>query len=103
MWAQLITVRLKEGAEKDAPKLLEQLRAVEQPDSGWVRSSAMIDQNDPSRLSVLVVFENEEKARAREADPRREPGLLEARATMAEMFAGPPEFTDLTVIGEVVP
>jgi hypothetical protein len=103
MWAQLITVRLKDGADKDAPKLLEQLRAVEQPDSGWVRSSAMIDDNDPSRLTVLVVFESEEKARAREGDPRREPGLLEARATMAEMFDGAPEFTDLTVLGEVVP
>jgi hypothetical protein len=103
MWAQLITVRLKEGAEKNASTLLEQLRAVEQPDSGWVRSSAMIDQHDPTRLSVLVVFESEEKARAREGDPRREPGLLEARATMAEMFDGAPEFTELTVIGEVVP
>jgi antibiotic biosynthesis monooxygenase (ABM) superfamily enzyme len=103
MWAQLISTRLKEGREGDVSKLLEQLQAVEQPDSGWVRSSAMIDQNDPSRIMVLVVFESEEKARARENDPRRDAGLLEARATMAEMFAAPPEFLDLTVVGEVSP
>lgn len=103
MWAQLITVRLKEGARDEAAKLLDQLRAVEQPDSGWVRTSAMIDQSDPPRLMVLVVFESEEKARARESDPRREPGLVEARATMAEMFDGGPVFTDLNVLGEVGP
>ena len=103
MWAQLITTRLKAGAEGDTSKLLEQLRAVEQPDSGWIRTSAMIDQNDPGRLIVLVVFESEEKARAREGDPRREAGLDEARATMAAMFETPPEFTDLTVVGEVTP
>ena len=71
MWAQLITTRLKPGRENDLPTLVEQLRAVEQPGSGLVRSTAMQDQNDPSKVYMLVVFESEEKARARENDPRR--------------------------------
>ena len=103
MWAQLITTRLKPGREEDLPSLVEQLRAVEQPGSGLVRSTAMRDQHDPSRVYMLVVFESEEKARAREGDPRREEGLQAARATMAEIFDGPQEFVDLTVVDEVSP
>jgi quinol monooxygenase YgiN len=102
MWAQLITTNLKPGHEGDLQKLVDQLRATEQKGSGLVRSMAMQDQKDPSRVYMLVVFESEEKARERENDPRREEGLNEARATMAAMFDGPPEFVDLTVVDEVV-
>jgi antibiotic biosynthesis monooxygenase (ABM) superfamily enzyme len=103
MWAQLITTRLKPGREDDLPTLVEQLRATEQPGSGLVRSTAMRDQNDASRVYILVVFDSEESARARENDPRREEALKTARATMAEIFDGAPEFVDLTVVGEVSP
>jgi quinol monooxygenase YgiN len=102
MWAQLITTRLKPGREQDLPKLFEQLRAVEQAGSGLVRSTAMRDQNDPSRVYMLIVFESEEKARAREQDLQREEGLKAARATMAEIFDGPPQFVDLTVDNDFV-
>ena len=101
MWAQLIKVRLKPGREADLPLLVEQLRVTEQPGSGLVRSTAMQDASDPSRLYMLVVFESEEQARARENDPRRDDGLQAARATMAEIFDGPPEFIDLTVFNEL--
>jgi hypothetical protein len=50
--------------------------------------------------SWCVVFESEEKARAREQDPRRQEGLQAARAVMADIFEGPPEFTDLIVVDE---
>ena len=43
------------------------------------------------------MFESEEKARAREQDPRRQEGLKAIQAAMADILAGPPEFTDLTV------
>jgi len=97
MWAQLITTTLKPGHEGDLQNLVDQLRATEQKGSGLVRSMAMRDQKDPSRVYMLVVFESEEKARERENDPRRA-----ARATMAEIFAGPPEFVDLVVVDEVI-
>jgi quinol monooxygenase YgiN len=103
MWAQLITTRLKPGRENDLPLLVEQLRVTEQPGSGLVRSLAMQDQKDPGRVYMLVVFESEERARERENDPRREDGLKTARATMAEMFDGAPEFLDLVVVDEVAP
>jgi hypothetical protein len=61
----------------------------------------MRDQNDPARVYMLVVFESEEKARARENDPRREEGLQAARAKMAEIVDGAPEFVDLTVVDEM--
>jgi quinol monooxygenase YgiN len=100
MWAQLIITRLKPGKEGDLPRLIEQLQAAEQPGSGLVRATAMQDQKDPSRVYMMVVFESEEKARARENDPRRNEGLEVARATMAEIFDGAPEFVDLTVLEE---
>ena len=49
----------------------------------------------------MVVFDSEEKARAREGDPRRQEGLQAARETMADIFVGPPEFVDLTVVVEM--
>ncbi len=99
MWAQLITTRLKPGKdESDIHKLYEQLNAVEQPGSGLLRTTAMRDQKDPSRLFMFVLFESEEKARAREQDPARQEGLKAARETMAEVFDGSPEFVDLTVV-----
>ncbi len=98
MWAQLIRVAVKPG--KDLNALGEELRAAEQPGSGLVRSTLMLDQKDPSQAYILVVFENEEKARAREQDPRRAESLEKARAMMADVYAGPPEFTDLIVAQE---
>jgi quinol monooxygenase YgiN len=102
MWAQLITARLKPGKEAELPRLFEQLRSVEQPGSGLLRSTAMRDEDDPSRMYMLVLFENEESARAREQDQRRQEGLEAARATMADIFDGPPEFVDLTVVNDLV-
>jgi quinol monooxygenase YgiN len=95
MWAQLIKVRLKPG--KDLAVAAAQLRAVEQPGSGLVRGEFMRDQKDPAQAYILAVFESEQKARAREQDPRRQEGLQAMRATMADILAGAPEFTDLTV------
>ena len=102
MWAQLIKARLKPGKEEELERLYQALRATEQPGSGLVRSTAMRDQKDPSAVYMMVVFESEEKARAREQDTRRQEGLEEARATMAEMFEGPPEFIDLNVVEEII-
>lgn len=98
MWAQLIRMRLKPG--KDTAAVNKQLRASEQPGSGLVRTLMMREDKDPGQVYALVVFESEEKARAREQDPRRQEGLHAARAMMADIFEGPPEFTDLTVVEE---
>ena len=100
MWAQLITTRLKPGREDEFATLYEQLQAAEQPGSGLVRSTAMRDQDDPGRVVMMVVFDSEEKARERESDPRREELLQAVRATMADIFDGPPEFTNLAVVAE---
>jgi len=98
MWAQLIKMQLKPG--NDTAELDKQLRAAEQPGSGLVRTLVMHDQKDPSQVYALVVFESEDKARAREQDPRRQERLQAARAMMADIFDGPPEFTDLRVMEE---
>jgi quinol monooxygenase YgiN len=100
VWAQVIKTSVKPGMDDRIPELLAQLRAVEQPGSGLLRTTAMRDQADPSRLYLMVMFDSEEHARMREQDPRRQEGLTPARATMAEIFDGPPEFLDLTVIEE---
>lgn len=103
MWAQLIRTKLKDGHEDAVEGLMEQFRAIEQPGSGLIRSLAMRDQNDPSAVLMLVVFESEEQARARESDPAREEQMAPARAIMAEAFEGAPEFTDLEVVAEFIP
>lgn len=103
MWAQMITTRLKPGQENDLPKLVAQLQAAEQPGSGLVHSTATRDATDPDRVIMFVVFESEEKARERENDPRRREGLEAARATMADIFEGAPEFTDLMVVEDWTP
>lgn len=103
MWAQLMRIRLKDGADAGMEQLFEALRAAEQPDSGLLRTIVLREQHDPGSLWTLVVFESEEKARAREADPRRADGLAAARAIMADVFDGPPSFTDMTVVAEYTP
>jgi quinol monooxygenase YgiN len=103
MWAQLIAMRLKPDTDVNLTGLFEQLRTIEQPGSGLLRSTAMRDQNDPNRAYMLVVFESEAKARERETDPRREAGLQAVRATMAEILDGAPEFVDLAVVDEWSP
>ncbi|MFZ0251411.1 MAG: hypothetical protein WAL61_15810 [Acidimicrobiales bacterium] len=103
MWAQLIVMRLKAGKEGELPRLFEALRHSEQPGSGLVRSIGGRDQKDPSRVYNLVLFESEERARAREQDPRRTEALGDVRALMGEIFDGPPEFVDLEVINDYTP
>jgi quinol monooxygenase YgiN len=100
MWMQVIKTRLKQGEDTDLVALMDRLKALEQPNSGFVRSIAARDQKDPSAVYIFVTFESEEKARAREHDERRQEGLQAVRQTMAEMFDGPPEFTDLNVVAE---
>ena len=90
--------RLKPG--KDTAGLREQLQAVEQSDSGLLRTLIMQDHKDPDQFCTLVVFESQEKARARERDPRRQEGLQALWAMRADRLAGPPEFTDLAVVEE---
>ena len=60
----------------------------------------MRDQADPQRVITLVVFESEQKARQRENDPRRTEQLASARSMMADLFEGPPSFTDLEVVDQ---
>ena len=103
MWAQLSAVRVNEGEIDADRRAMEQLRSFEQPDSGLLRTIVMQDQKDSGRVLVLVVFESEEKARAREADPRRQEGIQALRASLAEVLQAAPEYTDLNVIAELVP
>lgn len=100
MWAQIIKVRVKPGKEDDLRRIMEQVRAIEQPDSGLLRSTMMRDKKDPHTFYTMIVVESEEKARARERDPRRQ-GVQGLQAQMAEALDGPPEFIDLEVVDEV--
>ena len=102
MWAQLITMTLKPNREGDLPRLYEGLRAAETPGSGLLRTTSARDQENPNQIYHFVLFEDEEKARAREQDPGRQETLEGVRAIMADIFEGPPEFVDLDVIEDDV-
>jgi hypothetical protein len=101
MWAQLITAGVKAGHDGDLGRMSDLLEAAEQPGSGLIREIIMRDQKDPSRIYVLVVFESEEKARARESDPRRQEPLAELQQLMGDILEGVPQFVDLTVFKEL--
>ena len=98
VWAQLMKVQSKPDRDAELQALFEQLRAVEQPESGLVRTTVMRSDHDPDVVYILVVFESEETARAREQDPRRQDGLKAVQASMAQVMDGPPEFIDLAVL-----
>src|SRR4051812_50219374 len=100
MWAQIIKTRVKPGSEADLTVLMDQFKASEQADSGLIRSTTMRDQSDPDSVYIMVVFDREESARAREQDPRREPGLAAARETTPRIFETAPELVDLNVVIE---
>jgi antibiotic biosynthesis monooxygenase (ABM) superfamily enzyme len=100
MWIQIIKTRLKPGKDAEFAALGDQLKALEQPGSGLIRSTATRDQKDPNTVYMIVTFESEEKARAREQDPRRQAGLEPVRELMAQIFDGPPDFIDLDVVAE---
>jgi hypothetical protein len=51
----------------------------------------------------LVVFESEDKARAREQNPRRQESMAVIMSGMADVLESSPEFVDLTVEQDVVP
>jgi hypothetical protein len=97
MWAQLIKFRVKPGAE-------DQLRSIEKEfeargrdgSTGWVRTFALHDQNDPQVYYNLVYFESEEKAR--ENERRSQQSDLIGR--MQALMDGSPEFVDLLPVFE---
>lgn len=100
MWAQLISVRVREGAEGEILRSMDMLRGIEQPGSGLIRHLVFRDQADPQLIRTLALFESEEKARARETDPRRHEVQASAQALMAEVIEGRPIFENLDVLVE---
>ena len=100
MWAQLIKMTVDPNHEPDLGTVLDQLRNSEKPGSGHVRTFAMRDQKNPDDVYTLVIFEDEEKARQREQDESRQADLAPIRELMGQVFSGPPEFTDLTMISD---
>jgi quinol monooxygenase YgiN len=102
MWAQLMKMHMLPGKDNELDEVFEQLQATEQPDSGLLRTTVMRDQSNNGDVYTLIVFESEEKARAREQEPQRQEALRPLQARMAEIFDGPPEFIDLGVLRDLV-
>ncbi len=100
MWAQLITVRVKEGGAEEVQRIMDVLRDAEIAGSGIVRQIVTRDQADPQVIRTIAIFESEEKARARDIDPRRAEASGRAHAMLAAIVDGPPTFNDLEVIWE---
>lgn len=98
MWAQMQRVSTSPGKEGEVLGIFEQLRAIEPEDSGLLQTLVMRSQQDPTEVFVVVVFESEEKARAREQDPRRQEALVHLRGAMGNVLDGPPEFFDCDVL-----
>jgi hypothetical protein len=72
MWAQMQRVRTHPDRGAELQRVFEQLRAIEQ------------------------------KARAREADPRRQELLQRVRGALGEVLTGPPEVMDLKPAKELL-
>jgi hypothetical protein len=67
-----------------------------------LRTTSARDDKDPSRVVNMVIFESGEKARALEREQSRQESLAKVRELKAEIFEGPPQFTDLTVLEDTV-
>ncbi|HVU60365.1 MAG TPA: antibiotic biosynthesis monooxygenase [Mycobacteriales bacterium] len=100
MWIQIIKGRLKAGKEADFVGLMDKLMEIEQPGSGLISEVVTRSQQDPDVVYVIATFDSEEAARVREADPRRQAGLVEVRKGLMDALDGPPEFIDLDVLAE---
>lgn len=98
MWAQLQKVRTSPDKDAELLDVFQQLRDIEQEDSGLVQTLVMRSQKDPADAFVVVVFQSEEKAREREKDPRRQEPLQRIRAALGNVLDGPPEFFDCDVL-----
>lgn len=98
MWAQLQRVSTNPDKEAELLEIFEQLRGIEQEDSGLLQTVVMRSQADPKEVFVLVLFESEEKARVRDKDPRRQEPLQRIRAAMGDVLNGPPQFFDCNVL-----
>ena len=96
MWAQIIKTHLKPGMDSDFVGLMDQFKAIEQPDSGLLRTYALRDAKDPSAVYMMVIFESEEKARENERSPQQ----AELVRQLLEVFDGPPSFVDLEPVYE---
>jgi quinol monooxygenase YgiN len=102
LFAQFITMTIEPGQEGRLDSVFDELAVAEAEGDGVLRLIGMRDQGDPSQAHALVVFESEEKARAREQDPATAVAMRSARELMAEVFVGPPTFIDLTVVRDAV-
>jgi heme-degrading monooxygenase HmoA len=98
MWAQMQRVRTTPDSEEELLQIFEQLRAIEQEDSGLLQTLVLRSETNPTEMFVVVVFESQEQARAREEDPRRQEPLQRIREAMGSVLNGPPEFFDCDVL-----
>jgi heme-degrading monooxygenase HmoA len=98
MWAQVQRVKTSPESDAEVLGVFDQLRAIEQENSGLLQTLVLRSQADPADVFVVVVFESEEKARAREVDPRRQEPLERIRGAMGNLLDGPPEFFDCDVL-----
>ncbi len=98
MWAQVQRVKTSPESDAEVLEVFDQSRAIEQENSGLLQTLVLRSQADPADVFVVVVFESEEKARAREVDPRRQEPLERIRGAMGNLLDGPPEFFDCDVL-----
>jgi heme-degrading monooxygenase HmoA len=98
MFGQVMVMDVKADRVGDLPRIMDLLAEAEQPDSGWLRTVVLHERADAHRVFTVVVFESEEKARARESDPRRQEKLGEAQALLREILTAPPQFHDCDVL-----
>ena len=95
MWAQLITARIKPERQADIEAVQEELeRRSRDGSTGWLRTIALQNQNDPEEHYMLVFFESEEKARENERSPEQQ----EMVQRFSDMFDGSPSFVDLNPV-----
>lgn len=93
MWAQIIKVRLKPGAEETMRGMMDEFEGSNSPIN---HSVTLQNQRDPSEYYTVVVFESEEAARANENAPEQQERISRIQA----LYDGQPEFVDCNVVYE---
>jgi quinol monooxygenase YgiN len=100
MWAQLIKARIKPGQEEAFRQTYDEMLDHEREHpTGMVRNYSFRSLKDPGVLYGLIIFESEEKARARERDPE----TLRVVMRLRDVMDGQPEFVDLSLVSDFSP
>lgn len=100
MWAQIVTVRIRQEREDEYHRLRDEMEAANRGQSGGPRMVVTgANQRDPEEHYTIIAFDSEEAARAYEQSSEQQARI----AQFQSVADGPPSFVDLVDVETFTP